>query len=60
MKIVNRVLNKVEETVLKHSLRRHFDEAGMQKEIISIAKKLDMDCGFIDELESDYEFELKN
>ena len=53
-------LNRIEKTILKHALRRHFDEAGMQKSIIRIAKKLDMDCDFIDELESDYEFELKN
>jgi len=51
-------LTEVEKTVLKHSLRRHFDDAGMQREIISIAKKLDVDCEFIDELESDYKFEL--
>lgn len=53
------MLNSIEKTVLKHSLRRHFDDAGMQLEIISIAKKSDLDCDFIDELESDYEFELK-
>ena len=53
-------LDILERSILKYSLRRQFDNTTMQKVIISIAKKLDMDCEFIDELESDYEFELKN